>query len=57
MILSKSFAGEIRDNALAILENSYNSEVQILTYKLPLSQSFRVDSERFAKQKFFGKFV
>lgn len=52
-----SSGGEIRDRAISAIESSYDTKIEIITYKLNLNTELKLNAEKYAKQRFFGKFV
>lgn len=54
---NKIYAGEIREKAEKLILEIYSDSVKILEYKYTLSQPLKLDSEKYARQRFLGKFV
>ncbi|MEE9431778.1 MAG: FMN-binding protein [Melioribacteraceae bacterium] len=50
-------AGELRKKAEEIIKENFSDDIIIKMYKLHLDKILKVDSEKFAKQRFYSKFV
>lgn len=51
------FAGEIREKTKKIIIEKFSDDIEIKTYKLELDKELKKNSEKFARQRFYSKFV
>lgn len=57
ILQSYILGGEIRDSAIALIKTKFNTETQVLSYKLNLSDNLKLKAERYAKQRFFSNYI
>jgi len=57
LLLNISVGGELRENANKVILKNFPDSIKILTYKLKLDKNLKLDSEKFARQRFLGKFI
>ena len=50
-------AGEIRDKAMKIIVENFSEDIEISSFKLNLSKKLKLNSEKFARQRFFSNFI
>jgi len=54
---NKIYSGEIRETAEKIILENYSDSVKIFDYKYILSNPLKLNSEKYARQRFLGKFI
>lgn len=56
-ITSINYGGEIRDRAEDVIKNNFSDSCQVNVFKFHVENGLRLNAEKHAKQRFFGKFV
>ena len=57
IISTQTFGGELRDDAIIVINNSFNNDITVETFKLKINGKLKKMGEQFAGQRFYGDFV
>lgn len=56
-ISAKNIGGELRDDAIKVINNSFNNDISVETFKLNINGKLKRMGEQFSGQRFYSNFV